>query len=196
MESKKSISRKEAIKRTGLLMGGVVFAPSILGVLKGCTAQPGLDWEPTLFSNKQARLVTSLADTILPEDDTPSASQAGVPAFIESMVKEVYNEEQRQAFLDGIDKFGDDARVELEQEFPDIEVEQQYEYTYNLNRFALEEGPGDSGETPFILMFKELTMLGYFTSEPGATQVLRYEAVPGVYEGCIPFEEVGKTWAT
>lgn len=196
MESKKSISRKEAIKRTGLLMGGVVFAPSILGVLKGCTAQPGLDWEPTLFSNKQARLVTSLADTILPEDDTPSASQAGVPSFIESMVKEVYNEEQRQAFLDGIDKFGDDARVELEQEFPEIEVEQQYEYTYNLNRFALEEGPGDSGETPFILMFKELTMLGYFTSEPGATQVLRYEAVPGIYEGCIPFEEVGKTWAT
>lgn len=196
MDTSNKMDRREAIKRTGLLMGGVVFAPSILGVLKGCTATPGLDWEPTLFSNRQAQLVTSLADVILPEDDTPSASQAGVPAFIESMVKEVYNEEQRQAFLDGLDNFGEESSIELEAEFFDSTDELKYEYAYGLNRFALEEGRGGDGGTPFILMFKELTMLGYFTSEPGATQVLRYLAVPGKYEGCIPFEEVGRTWAT
>jgi hypothetical protein len=39
-------------------------------------------------------------------------------------------------------------------------------------------------------------MLGYFTSEAGATQVLRYIAIPGKQEGCIPFEQVGRTWAT
>jgi hypothetical protein len=41
-------------------------------------------------------------------------------------------------------------------------------------------------------------MLGYFSSEPGATQVLQYEAVPGKYNGCIPLNEAGngKTWAT
>jgi gluconate 2-dehydrogenase gamma chain len=51
---------------------------------------------------------------------------------------------------------------------------------------------------PFILMAKELTMLGFFTSEPGATQVLQYIAVPGSYKGCIPLSEAGngKTWAT
>lgn len=196
MDTSNKMDRREAIKRTGLLMGGVVFAPSILGVLKGCTATPGLDWEPTLFSNKQAQLVTSLADVILPEDDTPSASQAGVPAFIESMVKDVYNEEQRQAFLDGLDNFGEESSIELEADFFDSSDDLKYEYAYGLNRFALEEGRGDDGGTPFILMFKELTMLGYFTSEPGATQVLRYLAVPGKYEGCIPFEEVGRTWAT
>jgi hypothetical protein len=45
-------------------------------------------------------------------------------------------------------------------------------------------------------MIKELTCLGFFTSEPGATQVLQYEAVPGAYHGCVPLAEVGKTWAT
>lgn len=190
------ISRKEAIKRTGMLMGGVIFAPSILGVLKGCTATPGVDWNPTLFSNRQARLVTALADVILPEDDTPSASQAGVPAFIESMVKEVYNEEQRKAFLNGLDNFGDESTQELEAEFFETGAEEMFDYAFNLNKVALEEGPFGGGETPFILMFKELTMLGYFTSEVGATQVLRYMAVPGKYEGCIPVEEVGRTWAT
>jgi gluconate 2-dehydrogenase gamma chain len=48
----------------------------------------------------------------------------------------------------------------------------------------------------FVLTTKELTVSGFFTSEPGATQVLHYEAVPGAYHGCLPLSEVGKTWAT
>jgi gluconate 2-dehydrogenase gamma chain len=53
-------------------------------------------------------------------------------------------------------------------------------------------------QRPFILTVKELTMLGYFTSEPGATQVLQYSPVPGAYKGCVPVSEAGngKTWAT
>lgn len=192
MSNDNKIDRKEAIKRTGLLLGGVIFAPNILGVLKGCSAAPG-DWDPVLFSGEQARVVTALADVILPADDTPGASDVGVPKFIETMVNEVYNEEQRQQFMDGLNKFTEDYRSELQAEYFDGTDEQRYEFTYHQNELALEESPGGS---PFILTFKELTMLGYFTSEVGATQVLRYEAVPGVYEGCIPVEEVGRTWAT
>ena len=53
-------------------------------------------------------------------------------------------------------------------------------------------------ERPFILTLKELTMLGFFTSEPGASQVLQYSPVPGAYKGCVPVSEAGngKTWAT
>jgi hypothetical protein len=32
---------------------------------------------------------------------------------------------------------------------------------------------------------KELTLLGYYTSEAGATRELRYDAVPGRYDGCV-----------
>jgi gluconate 2-dehydrogenase gamma chain len=39
-------------------------------------------------------------------------------------------------------------------------------------------------------------MIGFFTSEAGATRVLRHEHVPGFYDGCVPFEEIGRTWAT
>jgi len=51
-------------------------------------------------------------------------------------------------------------------------------------------------DRPFILTMKELTVVGFFTSEPGCKQVLQYEPVPGAYHGCIPLAEVGKTWAT
>ncbi|HRN58498.1 MAG TPA: gluconate 2-dehydrogenase subunit 3 family protein [Agriterribacter sp.] len=43
---------------------------------------------------------------------------------------------------------------------------------------------------------KELTLLGYFTSEIGATQALRYIAVPGKYEGCVPYTKGDRAWAT
>lgn len=188
----KKIDRKEAIKRTGLLLGGVIFAPNILGVLNGCTATPG-DWDPVLFSAGQARLVTSFTDVILPADETPAASEVGVPEFIETMINEVYSEEQRQLFLDGLDSFAADYESEHDEEFYDGSEEEKYEFTYQKNRNAIEE---NSDNDPFFLQFKELTMLGYFTSEVGATQVLRYEAVPGMYDGCMPLDEVGRTWAT
>jgi hypothetical protein len=56
----------------------------------------------------------------------------------------------------------------------------------------------DERGRPFILTMKELTMLGYFTSEPGATQVLQYRPVPGAYHACVPLSQAGKgkTWAT
>jgi len=50
---------------------------------------------------------------------------------------------------------------------------------------------------PFILTMKELALLGFFTSEVGATQILQYLPVPGRLQGCIPLREAGngKTWA-
>jgi hypothetical protein len=48
----------------------------------------------------------------------------------------------------------------------------------------------------YFSLMKQLTLLGYFTSEIGATQALRYVAVPGKYEGCIPIQKGNKAWAT
>ena len=49
--------------------------------------------------------------------------------------------------------------------------------------------------TPFFRMMKELTLLGYYTSQAGATHELRYEPVPGRFDGCVPFTAIGRTWA-
>ena len=60
---------------------------------------------------------------------------------------------------------------------------------YNKNK-----KPEDSNH--YFSLMKQLTLLGYFTSEIGCTQALRYEAVPGRYEGCIPYTKGDKAWAT
>ena len=46
----------------------------------------------------------------------------------------------------------------------------------------------------FFTMLNQLTVWGFFSSEPGATQALRYVPIPGRYEGCIPYKEGDGAW--
>ena len=188
-----TIDRKEAIKRSALIMGGLIFAPNALGVLSGCKARPALDWSPEYFNRNHARLVSSLAETIIPETDSPGAIEAGVPGFIEEMVYTGYTEDARSLFLSGLDALDDLAGETHGDRFADLDAETQHRFASEQNRTAIESG---ISPPPFFLIMKELTVMGYYTSEPGAKQALRYERIPGRYDGCVPFEDVGKTWAT
>lgn len=187
------MERREAIKRTAALMGGLIFAPTMMGVLKGCTP-PKEGWTPAVLSKEQADLVSALSETILPAGDLPGAIDVGVPGFIDKMVDEVYDDEQEKMFMEGINQFDLNCKDQTGKSFIDLTPEQQFDYASIVNKEAIDsemvEGP------QFFLIFKELTMVGFFTSEAGATQVLRYEQVPGYYDGCVPLEEIGRTWAT
>ncbi|MCU0622295.1 MAG: gluconate 2-dehydrogenase subunit 3 family protein, partial [Gemmatimonadaceae bacterium] len=44
-------------------------------------------------------------------------------------------------------------------------------------------------------MLKELTMLGFFTSEAGMTQALRYVESPGRFDPCVPHAPGERDWA-
>jgi len=62
---------------------------------------------------------------------------------------------------------------------------------------AMLHGSAQHSTRPFILTMKELALLGFFTSEVGATQILQYLPVPGRLQACVPLREAGngKTWA-
>jgi hypothetical protein len=46
----------------------------------------------------------------------------------------------------------------------------------------------------FFKTIKDLTITGYFSSEIGATQALRYEEIPGRYDGDLPYKKGDKAW--
>lgn len=188
------MDRREAIRRTAVLLGGVVFAPTAAGVLNGCTARSGLDWTPEFFSQDEARLITALAEIIIPETDTPGAAEAGVPAFIEEMVFTAYDEEARAHFMTGLEAFNERAGEAHGSDYVDLPRDEQHAFAEAENAAAI-EGEAEAPETPFFLIMKELTLMGYFTSEVGATEHLQHEPVPGRYDGCAPLEEVGRAWA-
>lgn len=189
-----TMNRRDVIKKTALFMGASVSAPAIMGILNGCAPEPSLYWTPKYVSKEQALEIEAIAETIMPATDTPGAKDAGVPAFIEKMVHEVYKPVDLTKFMDGLAAFSTKVQEQEEDPFSQLDKAKQLEIIKAENTAAL--GSRGTGERPWFLSIKELTLLGFFRSEIGATQVLRYEAIPGRYEGCIPFSEVGKTWAT
>jgi gluconate 2-dehydrogenase gamma chain len=194
------MDRREAIKRTAWIMGGVVSAPAIAAILKGCKAEPKIDWKPEFLSKDQALIVSEVAEIIIPKTNTPGAKDVGVPSFIDLILKDVYQKEDQDRFTSGLEEFNKGAEKEMGDLFLDLEPEQQQQYVKKIHDAAIqtERTTQPAPKRPFILMMKELTMLGFFTSKPGATDVLQYDAVPGAYKGCIPLKEAGKgrTWAS
>ena len=192
------MDRREAIQRTAMMLGYAVSAPAIMGILNGCRATPELAFKPVFLSEELAGVVSEIAEIIIPKTDTPGAKDAGVPSFIDLMLKDCYEIEDQDRFIKGATDFDADAKATYGDNFILCDPEKQKELVFKYHSEALDAMKSDSPpkERPFIMMMKELTMLGFFTSEPGATQVLQYEAVPGAYKGCVPLSEVGRTWAT
>lgn len=200
-----AMTRREAIRRVALLMGGAVSAPAILGVLAGCKAEPdtAAEWKPEFLTAAQAALVTEIAEIMIPRTDTPGAKDVGIPAFIDKMLKDTYPKDDQQRFVAGLADFEAQAKREHGRAFLELEPAQRMALVKQVHDPAAKAEresalPLDERNRPFILMAKELTLLGYFTSEPGATQVLQYRPVPGAYQACIPLAQAGngKTWAT
>ncbi|MGO3217298.1 MAG: gluconate 2-dehydrogenase subunit 3 family protein [Halomonas sp.] len=63
------------------------------------------------------------------------------------------------------------------------------------NQASQEQADSEQALPHYFTMMKQLTLFGFFTSEVGATEVLRYEAVPGRYDGCAPYNGE-PAWAT
>ncbi|MET0535572.1 MAG: gluconate 2-dehydrogenase subunit 3 family protein [Steroidobacter sp.] len=196
------INRRELLQRVAYLMGGVVSAPAVLGVLNGCTAKQDPSWQPVFLSKEQAALVGEVADLIIPRTDTPGAKDAGVPQFIDVMLKNVYEDDDRKYYIEGLQAFEEDARKAHGKAFVELPKQTQVELLRKFHDPAVAEELSfetrpTSYRRPFVLMTKELTLLGFFTSKPGATQVLQYEAVPGRFQACIPLAQAGngKSWA-
>ncbi len=194
------MDRREAIKRVAMLMGGALSASTVAGVLGGCRAEPTMEVDaPQTLSAPQDELVTLLAELIIPETDTPGAKAAGVNAFIDKMLGEWLKDDERAQFLDGLADVEARAQASYGKAFQALNLDEQTALLTELEDAAIasmtDPQAAAGGGRPFFSMLKELTLVGYYTSEVGATQELRYERAPGRYDGCVPYADLGRAWA-
>lgn len=183
------MNRRNALRLTTTLLGGVIIGSEVF--LSGCR-NPKTN--ATLFSQKDIQLLDEIGETILPETpDSPGARAARIGDFMKTIVLECYKEKEQQLFLDGLHTLQSRVRQDYDADFVDLPEIKRLAFLSELGREAREQNE----DTPhYFRMIKELTIWGYFTSEPGATQALRYNPVPGRYEGCVPYEEGDKAWAS
>ena len=191
------IDRREALRRVTLLLGGALSASTVAGVLAGCEARrtPDGAWTPRALSSEQVELVAAVAEHILPETDTPGARAALVHRFIDAMLAESYPAEERQRFLTGLGDMDARAQRSCGRAFLRCATQEQRAVLDQLDHEAF-AAAGDHAATPsFFRTMKELTLVGYYTSEIGATRELRHAPVPGRFEGCVPLDRIGRAWA-
>ena len=195
-----SIDRREALRRVALLLGGAVSAPAIAGVLAGCAAT-GADataWKPRAFTPAQGEMLATIVEHIIPTTDTPGAREAGAHRFIDVMMAEYYTAADRDRFVAGLADLDARAVRAAKRKFMRCDPKTQHAMLVALDAESFAPvlaSAQPQHDPPWFRTMKELTLLGYYTSQVGATKELRHEAVPGRYDGCVPLKSVGRTWA-
>jgi len=198
MSTSEGITRRQALRRVGVLLGGIVSAPTVAGVLSGCERAAGPDWTPEILTAEQNEMVDTIAEIIIPATDTPGASAAQVHRFVDAMLTGSYSPKERDRFLKGLASADAYCQEEYGAPFLEMSADQQRALVGNLDAetFGADAPEEADRENPsFFRMMKELTIVGYYTSEIGATQELKTNTVPGYYDGDVPYEEIGRSWA-
>ncbi len=183
------ITRREAIRNAVILLGGAVTATQ-LGSIEAAFAATGPESKPRFLDPDQLEMTARIADLIIPATDTPGAVSAGVPGFIDLMLAEWASPESQQQFVTGFADIDERARELGMKRFSAGSAEQQVEVLQLLDREAFADGAPDT----FFRRLKRLVLFGYFSSEPGATQALRFDPFPGDYQACLPLEDDDRAW--
>lgn len=164
-------SRREALKIIGAV--GVTCAfPFSANELYGqhvhdhAETQPAAPKTAQFFTTAQLLVISRLTDLIIPPTDTPGAAAAGVPAYIDLVVKE--NPELQATFKEGLLRL--DAVSEsrfANTSFLELAEAEQVEILTSLSQAAGKDGD-------FFRAIKNLTADGYYTSRIGLLQELGY----------------------
>lgn len=189
------MKRRDAIKKVALLLGGTLSAPTLMAMSRW--EQPfAQNTEGVLFSltEGQRRIVAEVAEMIIPKTSTAGAKDAGVPAFIEMMLKDCYYEPEHISFMAGVMSFEQSKFLDLdaakrtamltkvEAETKAIMAARQVKQTKMGDNDDKEIMKAQVEGLPFWRLMKELTLLGYFTSEVGIKASFEYVQIPSKLE--------------
>jgi len=215
-----TITRREVIQQVAAMLGGAAlvcgdqllafsFDDEALGraMAQGAGA----------FTAADVALLDEIAETILPETSTPGAKAARTGAFIALMVTDVYTDQSRQVFRDGMRSVDEACRSANGSAFMQATPAQRLAVLEVLDREQQQvmdaRIPAPSNRAPasasapekpselrrdephYFRMMKELALLGFFTSEIGCTKALRYIEAPGKFDPCAPHAPGDRIWA-
>lgn len=183
-----TINRRDALRYTALMLGGSVIGADAF--LTGCASKND---GKTFLSEDDLLLLDEIGETILPESSrSPGAKAAQIGAFMKAMIVDCYSESEQKIFMSGIEEVRREAKERYHQDFLTLTSAERFELLSDYDKAAREHK--DKEQPHFFKMMKQLTILGYFTSEVGVTQAMRYDPAPGSYDGCVKYRDGDKAW--
>lgn len=167
-----TMNRREAIKRTAIMLGAAVSSSTIAGCLGEDRSQLGA--KPKFLSEGQFNIVSAAADMLLPKTDTPGALDVAVPQLIDVLYGKYMPEEEKGTFSTGLTALEASG-------FSDKSPEEQTNELVTLGK----------ANSKFVSQLRGAIITGYFTSEEVCKNVTNYDPIPGGYVGCVPVSETG-----
>lgn len=189
------MNRRTAITHVAALLGGAFSAPTLLAMQR---------WEDRIPSNIfpaeltlteiQKQIIAEVAEMIIPKTTTPGAKDADVPAFIVMMVQDCYKAPEHKSFVEGLINLEKKQFLALDNEqktalLKQVEIDSAEEMkAYQVQQTKMgdnedrEQMAAQAKGLPYWRLMKELTMLGYFTSEAGIKSSFEYVPIPGKLE--------------
>jgi hypothetical protein len=201
------VDRRDLIKFLALSPGSAIGL-NLANSLEAFAASSLLEQHETirehsLLGADEYEILSIAVDLIIPPTDTPGAAEAGVPEFADLIISSWYTDDEREVFIDGLRGLDQFCVSQNGEKFVRTSVENQIAALQQFERKAQASQPMrptdvfamPSEGVPFFFRLKELTVLGYYTSEIGSTQELKYNPVPGHYDGDVDFDTLGRQWS-
>lgn len=183
------MNRRDALKSVVLLMGGTVIGST--AILTGCA--PDSQLKDLNFSAEDLAFLDEIGETIIPSTNTPGAKATKIGEFIQMMVKECYDAEQQTTFINGLNTIRTEFKTEKGVDFMEGKPEDRLTFLNAMYQKYVDSG--EKKQPEIIHMLRDLTVLGYFSSEIGATQALRYQETPGRFDPCVDYKKGDRAWA-
>ena len=177
------MNRREAVKATAVLLGGVLITSVSLTACARDTRRAGA---PVLNTEDQA-LIEEIADTLLPT--TPSsagAKAAGVGPVINLLLTDCREPDDQKRVIDGLKRF----RSTVGDHFASMSQVNRENWLRRIDGEAKA-----AGDKHYFNLVRELSLQAYFSSEIGSTKALRYIMTPGKWVGCVPLQPGQPAWA-
>ena len=186
------MNRREAIARVAAITGAAVFGAEFL--LTGCSPRGAA--KRVAFTAQDLMLMDEIAETIIPATDTPGAKAAGVGAFMAMLAHDGYDDGAFAVFRKGLEQIDEASRKHHDKKFLESSPAERTALLTEIDRTAWNYNQKKARNEPphYFRLMKELTLIGYFTSEIGCTQALRYVANPGAYDGSAPYKKGDRSW--
>ena len=187
------MERRELLKMIAALTGGVFIGGELL---TSCKTGPSIGGAK--FNDADLAFLDEVAETILPATKTPGAKAAKVGKFMTVMVNDTYEDKDQKIFHEGMAKLEEASKKANGKSFLEATPAERTTLLTALDKEAKDYQKSKKKEdaSHYFTMMKQLTLFGYFTSKEGATQALRYVAVPGKFDGAYPYKKGDKAWAT
>jgi hypothetical protein len=170
------MTRRELIKQLAILTGGVLLLPSC----KGEKEQTVLKLSKLKLTETQLNSIMAMADVIIPATNTPGAKELSIYKHILLMVNDCSEAKEQETFVKGLTEAQAASEKKYQKKIQDLSKQ---DITTLLNGF---EEAGKTSDTPlhsFYKKFRRATIDGYRSSEHVMKNILKYQLVPGKFQG-------------